>query len=772
MQFMKILLVFCFLLLVKACTGPGTLPAGAALAELPPLSARDQLQSSLREAGKEYVIISHKSGDWIKKFKENPSGGGFRRGIQTEYVPDTAAEEYLSKYPCLIVGTPETNTAFSKILPGMPFRFEKGGVALQNELFTHPSTLLSIAFYPSPLNKKLPVSVLTGLDEKAVFDFYEKTLGQRRGQNWRQWGYAVIENGGYRLMGQFDADNNWALGGDIHYTFNPNADTLELAPPYRYLAATTVDPAIADTTIARHQRAIARALAFVGEAPPPAAPFNYYFYASAEEKGLHLQNTDCSHVDFERMSACSVLEGPFEGNEPGKPVELFLRSVLGAPRTKALESGLALYFTRNWQFEGYNYWAKKLHDTHNLDPLSRLLDSKTSADMSPILYGCMAASLVEFLIHTWGKEKFLSQYLAWAPASQADIQALESSWKVYLSAQQAVPPSRKISSTIQAGSFYKGFNFAHEGYGIHNGYLSQSAFRAIKHLKSMQANSIAVVPYTNLRTPNEPAPFPLANFAGGENDESVIQSSFYAQSIGMKTMLKPQIWVGRGWPGDINMKSDEDWKKFFAYYYDWIRHYALIAEINHFDLFCVGVEMTHTTLQREQDWRALIQKIRGIYSGPITYAANWGAEFEELKFWDALDYIGIDCYYPLSNDKQATKKELAKGFDKIVANIEQVVKKNQKPLLFTEIGFRSITSPWVQPHANNEGSPYSGEDQALCYRIVLEKLTSQPWCNGLFWWKFPSYLEYRGPGNDDYHPYNKPAEEVVKEWFGKERVDR
>ena len=108
----------------------------------------------------------------------------------------------------------------------------------------------------------------------------------------------------------------------------------------------------------------------------------------------------------------------------------------------------------------------------------------------------------------------------------------------------------------------------------------------------------------------------------------------------MSTMLKPQIWVGsNSWPGDIKMKSQEEWDIFFDNYYRWVRHYAMLAEINELDSYCIGVEFAKATLAKEEAWRKLIKKLRGIYSGQLTYAANWGDEFENLTFWDELDFI-------------------------------------------------------------------------------------------------------------------------------------
>ena len=67
-----------------------------------------------------------------------------------------------------------------------------------------------------------------------------------------------------------------------------------------------------------------------------------------------------------------------------------------------------------------------------------------------------------------------------------------------------------------------------------------------------------------------------------------------------------------------------------------------------------------------------------IYSGKLVYSANWGEEFEQLSFWNELDFIGIDCYYPLGKDPSADKTVLKAKFEEVLATIERVHQHNDK----------------------------------------------------------------------------------------------
>jgi hypothetical protein len=51
---------------------------------------------------------------------------------------------------------------------------------------------------------------------------------------------------------------------------------------------------------------------------------------------------------------------------------------------------------------------------------------------------------------------------------------------------------------------------------------------------------------------------------------------------------------------------------------------------------------------REKEWRRVIAAVRGVTSARLTYAANFDA-YQRVAFWDALDAIGIQAYFPLTD---------------------------------------------------------------------------------------------------------------------------
>lgn len=671
----------------------------------------------------------------------------------------------LSGQVLLVVGTPQQNRVAARISGKLPVGIEKDRLRFDDYTFEDTSTVFSLAFYPSPFNRKMPLLFLTGLSDQAIL----KLLHQQDNSGWSvfrwaNWGYAVYQKGQRVLLGNYE-DSTWSPDTGLRFDFTIPPTLFHQSPHYRFWSR---EKSWSDGALEAFARASEESLQriedFTGQRV--ASPkIDHYLYPSTEEKGLLLNNTDQAHVDPEEESVHTILNDQFQGHYSGKENELLLRRLLGQPRTRLLERGLAIYFTNSWQKRGYRYWAQRLYQADALLPLSTLTDNDSLAANSRLLTGTLSASFVEFLIDSWGKERFLKQYQAWRPTPE-QFAALEKQWKNYLAQQPAPEAASPQNSRLP---FLRGFNFTHEGYQIYDGYGSGKAGEALRELDAMHVNAASIVPYTGIRDPQRPTFIPISDRPGSENDEVVIHTVHAARKQGMTTMMKPQIWIGGGsWPGDIEMQSDADWKQFFHYYRRWIFHYAMLSEIHNVDILCIGTELSLTTLQRPDDWRRLIRDIRRLYHGRLAYAANWGQEFEQLPFWKDLDIIGINCYYPISDKPAATRKDLQQGFRDIADRIRAVAERENKPLVFTEIGFSSVEAPWILPYSDGYDRPANGEHQRLCYEIVLETISDSPWCDGIFWWKWPTDLEEedRREGKG-FMPNGKPAAKVVADYYGR-----
>jgi hypothetical protein len=237
----------------------------------------------------------------------------------------------------------------------------------------------------------------------------------------------------------------------------------------------------------------------------------------------------------------------------------------------------------------------------------------------------------------------------------------------------------------------------------------------------------------------------------------------------LKMMLKPQLWISpHSWPGNIDFKTSDEWKAWFLSYERWLIHYTILAEYLQADLLCIGTELVQATLKHPELWRSLIKRIRQIYSGPIVYAANYGKEFEGISFWESLDYVGLDNYYPVRSNTHEGIVEMKQGFEKQREKIQEIAEKYNKPVLFTEIGYMANIGAGMGSR-EYDFPEYNQDLQAECYRLAMETYWHQTWFAGMYFWKWFSDPNDRGIKADPHSPHGRPAGEIMARWYGQKR---
>ncbi|MFH1784297.1 MAG: glycoside hydrolase TIM-barrel-like domain-containing protein [bacterium] len=265
-------------------------------------------------------------------------------------------------------------------------------------------------------------------------------------------------------------------------------------------------------------------------------------------------------------------------------------------------------------------------------------------------------------------------------------------------------------------------------------------------------------------------------------DEEILHLITKTKGMGLKILIKPHVdcrdvtWRGIIRPKDLNF--------WFKSYDSFMQHYARIAQETGADMFCMGCELISLSLPKENlpYWKKIIANVRKIYKGPITYAANWNTywEYKNVPFWDLLDYAGIDAYFPVSNSPKPSVGELKKGWEhykgecpdipdgphRWLDEMEEWHKKIKKPIIITELGYRSIEYPGKAPYAWAGGvGENNASSQANCYEATLSIFKDKKWCEGIFWWNWLTNPEAGGTGDNDYTPQNKPTEKVLKKYY-------
>ena len=232
----------------------------------------------------------------------------------------------------------------------------------------------------------------------------------------------------------------------------------------------------------------------------------------------------------------------------------------------------------------------------------------------------------------------------------------------------------------------------------------------------------------------------------------------------IKIMIKPQIWVWNGeFTGLIKMTNEENWKDLENSYTNFIMEYAELAQETNAEIFCIGTELENFVKERPEYWYKLITKIKTTYKGKLTYAANWD-EFKRTSFWSALDFIGIDAYFPVSDNQTPSIADCKAGWQAHKRAITSVSKKYDKLILFTEYGYRSVDftgkEPWVSSRSMTSLN-FDGQSNAT--QALFEEFWNEDWFAGGFIWKwFHAHDEVGGDQDNQFTPQNKPVEKIIK----------
>lgn len=248
-------------------------------------------------------------------------------------------------------------------------------------------------------------------------------------------------------------------------------------------------------------------------------------------------------------------------------------------------------------------------------------------------------------------------------------------------------------------------------------------------------------------------------------------------SKGMKVLVKPYLWSKdfwhkQEWTGMIRHDDTASRAAFFASYRTWLLDIMRQAEAGGAGMVCIGLELPQLSTD-EHAWRSLIKESRAIYHGKLTYASHGIDEASNIRFWDALDVIGVNIYPSLSNAPSPTDKAVRNGWKPILAALQHLSAVNgNKKIAFTEAGFRSVEratfSPWEWPEHRPRAVRH--EEQVQAYRLLAEQTYHQPWFGGIFWWKVFTDPEMENEGPDGFSPQGKPAWRQMSDDFLRHRT--
>ncbi|MBZ6076063.1 glycoside hydrolase family 113 [Microvirga puerhi] len=277
----------------------------------------------------------------------------------------------------------------------------------------------------------------------------------------------------------------------------------------------------------------------------------------------------------------------------------------------------------------------------------------------------------------------------------------------------------------------------------------------------------------------------------------VQQSILQAKAQGLKVVLKPHLETqNRVWRALLDPSDPKAW---FDSYKATMVEYAKVAQAAGAEMICVGTEMNSMIDPTKvcsdgqtytQKWAEIINAVRAVYSGKVTYAATYDT-VQKVGFWDKVDFIGVDAYIPSSlvNDPTVDQivdawvkphfdpwiRDTLHGGKSVVDYYKALSEQYGKQVIFTEVGYKSMDGANKDPGVFGGSGTYDPQEQVDAYTAlykVMENYGGQ-WLGGAFLWSYYSFENPMTPVDEggrgvpwtDYTTQHKPANAVVTEHY-------
>ncbi|MEM0042234.1 MAG: hypothetical protein QXU23_07325 [Candidatus Korarchaeum sp.] len=265
--------------------------------------------------------------------------------------------------------------------------------------------------------------------------------------------------------------------------------------------------------------------------------------------------------------------------------------------------------------------------------------------------------------------------------------------------------------------------------------------RTLERLKGMGFDYLLITVY--LRAPS-PRSSHVEAFEATPSDLDLEKAVTVAKGRGFWVFLRIGLIVEGGWSGELAPTDVSGW---FRSYSSYLRHYASLSEKLNVDCLVIGAELS--SLDKREEWRDIVKELRTLYSGKLSYSANFNSE--ATSFWDLLDFIGVDAYYPIVNGSSW------RGLHE--SRIAPLILLYGKPVIFTEIGYRSVRGAGLRPWDWWSKVERDEGEQDRLWRLFLGEEAAR--ISGFFYWA-------EAPWGDDgtgYSVIGKRAESSIGEWL-------
>lgn len=646
-------------------------------------------------------------------------------------------------------------------LAGLPIELRDDAIVLANTVYSEPHIALALRLPQA----EPPTFVVIGRDASSIARLADQILIAASGRSWHRLpkdiDYLVWEHSWSHRSGRWrKAKDGFTIDSAERDDMAERARTYAALRPLtrRHVVLRVPAPRAGETAMNALADELDRAVAAMAPLVPQRldTPIEVIVESDFAVQGRHLGDIGAAvltadtrlHIVFHPDDSAIVRHGLARA--------LIRRAKLTAsPLPPWLEDGAALWLSRGWYGRDYEQWLGDLIYADVLPRGDELLAGNRQGHSSNVLWPPVAAAVVERLRGATLDEKLKT--LPGAPALDAVLSRLTGE-----GARGKLPASAPLPKPRAGTPSLRGVSLAMAN-GLDIGYHAPGVDEQLVKLAKIGVDSVSLMPFAYQRSANEPGLDFLNRSPSSETDVGVMHAARRAKAHGFTVLWKPHIWVSHDhWPGDIVMRSEDAWRAWWRSYRSYVMHHAVLAQATGSEMLALGVELGQT-VEREDDWRFLIRAVRRVYSGSLTYAGNWWGDYDKVRFWDALDAIGVDAYFPLAHEPEADRAALVAGAGRAVAELAAAAKRFGKPVILTEVGFAARRGAWIEPH--QEGGDFSESDQTLAYEAFLDTLGRPPWLRGIYVWKVFSHPRAEGGRRPDFRFLGRDAEAVVQRYF-------
>ena len=301
------------------------------------------------------------------------------------------------------------------------------------------------------------------------------------------------------------------------------------------------------------------------------------------------------------------------------------------------------------------------------------------------------------------------------------------------------------------------------------GYGTVYSAELLDELVRLGANAISITPFGRLWSLQSTeilldfeAPYP-------DNRAAVATMIRQAKERGLRVLVIPHLWVETGgWRGEIDPGSEEGWQRYQASYRRFVLAWAADAQRAGADAFSIGVECKSWSGRFGEYWSGLIAELRAVFHGELTYSANWD-EADDVGFWDQLDWVGVNAFYPLAAQDGASDAEYWRGARDALDKLRELSQAVQKPAVLIEIGYTSranaAVQPWLWPD-DMQNVVIDEREQARALAALAGAAASSDFVHGLFVWRYYANLDdVSQEAIWGFSPHGKLAEPVLERIF-------